>query len=145
MWNATDEALYAEVSEIGKWVQISAASLQGPQGLVGNYKRLYQFSVAAPVVGVVPGPRLFCDESCIRVSSFVTTGTNCTFNIQDRTTAPNTTGLNIMSVDQTAVTTNTDCTAFSNQILKADSWVFLNITGVTAMSGTLSVTLSSQV
>jgi hypothetical protein len=103
----------------------------------------YSWTITNPSTGIIPGPKIYAAQTAVKISSYVTAATNATFNIQDRTTAPNTTGTNLLSSDQTAVATGTDATVFASAIIAQNSWLAVNISSVSGTPGTLSVTLAT--
>jgi hypothetical protein len=166
LWQVADEALFAGVTGVAEWVQISAGTragatgiqgitgsagatgetgISGETGVSGSSNRVYTWVVASPSPGWIPGPQLHTDETAIRCDYFVADATNCIFNLQDRTSAPNTAGLEILSTDGTATTADTSSLSFSVAGLKAFSWLGLQIDSTSGTPKHLTVTLTTSV
>jgi len=124
---------------------LGSTGIAGPTGIkgAGSVKRCFSWSVRNPGAGGIPGPRLTEDYTCSRVDSFIISGTNCIFNIEDRTNV-GLSGTNIMT-DQTALTTAISTSSFTSGNLPADSWLWLNIKSVSSLPTNLAVTLSTTV
>ena len=123
---------------------LGATGIAGNTGL-GSAIKSFCWSVANPVSGGIPGPRLKQTLSATRISAYTTAATNAIYNIYDRT-AVGQTGTKLMVTDMTAVTTATEVTSsFNSTALPADSWLWLSITSVSGTPGNLVVSLDSTV
>jgi hypothetical protein len=83
---------------------------------------------------------LYAASTAIRLSSYVTSATSATFNIEERT-SPDSSGTNLLGSDQVATTTGASTTSFSNSSLAADSFLWLDISAISGSPGYLQVTL----
>jgi len=115
----------------------------GIQGIIGagSSARVFTWSVRNPIAGGIPGPRLKEGQICTRLDSYVTSGTNCIYNVEDRTSI-GTFGTNVGS-DRTATTTGNSLIVFTGGTLPADSWLWLNIKSQSGNPSNLVVTLST--
>jgi hypothetical protein len=105
---------------------------------------MFTWVVVAPAVGGIPGPQLKEAHTATRISSYVTSATSCTFNIEERGTIGSA-GSNLLSSDQVAVATGASGTTFADSALAADAWLWLDISAVSGTPAAVVVTLSTTV
>lgn len=118
--------------------------IQGSTGISG-LSSAFTWVITNPATGFIPGPKLYQDFTCTKISSFVSDQTSCGFNIQDRTLAPTTTGLTLLATDQTAVVDGIDSTIIQNAACPVNSWMWLDIKGTTGSPTQLMVTITGTV
>jgi len=116
--------------------------IQGVTGL-GSDNRVFTWSVASPAAGGVYGGKLYQQFTAAKISSY-SDGT-CGFNIQDRTSAPATTGLTLLATDQTAIPAGVDGTTLQNTVCPANSWLYLDVKGVSGTPTKLMVTIAGTI
>jgi hypothetical protein len=100
--------------------------------------------ISTPATGGVPGPRLKEGQTVTRIDSYVTAATSATFNIESRSTI-GTPGTDLLAADQVAVTTGASDASFAYSSLAADSWLWIDISGVNGTPGQLVISLSTTV
>jgi len=95
--------------------------------------KTYTWVISNPAVGLIPGTRLPSTNTVLRVDG-AAFGTSVTFNI---ITGPVLygSGSNLLSSDLTVDSATESSMAFANNILIQNYWFWLNITGVSAGSG----------
>lgn len=80
-----------------------------------------------------------------RIDSYVAAATSVTFNIEERTSIGST-GTNLLSSDQVAVTTGASQTgSFNDSSIASGSWLYLDISAVSGSPGQVVVTLTCTV
>jgi hypothetical protein len=150
LWNETSNALFAGVTgTFGKWVQISAGSIQGGQGVtgVGSNERLWSVTLGNPIAATLPGPKMKVNGTLTRISSHIVGGTNVVFNVYDRTNVSQT-GTALMTASQTATTTevnNPPTGSFASTSLPADSWLYLKIDSTSGLPSWFTVSTAFTV
>lgn len=121
----------------------SGTKLDVAQIPVASRKRQFAFTISAPAVGGIPGPRVPWACTITRLGSYTTAGT-VTFNIEDRTTIGSA-GTNILSSDQVADTTGEEVTSsFNKSSMAAGEYVFVDISAVST-PGTVTIWLEVEV
>ena len=103
----------------------------------------FSWVISAPVTGGIPGPQLYEARTINRISSFVTSATSATFNIEDRTT-PGSAGTDIMSPDQVATTSGTNTTSFSHGSIPVNHYLWLDIFATSGTPAILEVSITTS-
>jgi hypothetical protein len=85
--------------------------------------------------------RLYENLTVMRVDSHISSGFQLGFSIEHRSSV-NLTGTMITAATIQAVYSGTETTVFSNPVLSANNWLYLNITDVSGTVGMLTITIS---
>ena len=88
--------------------------------------------------------RLYEDMEVLRIDSHINTGTSASFHIEHRSSV-NSTGSNLTSSAIQAVTSGTETTVFTDPLLSANRWLYLNIVSVSGTVGILTITITCAV
>jgi hypothetical protein len=119
--------------------------IQGSNGISGTLYKTFTWTIAAPAVGYIPGPRLYVNATALRISSYVTNATSVTFNIEERASAtPNTAGTDLLSSDQVATTSGTSTISFANSSLAGNNHLSLHISAVSGTPGIVCITIAVE-
>lgn len=100
----------------------------------------YTWSISSPTIGVVPGPKIPVDIVIQEISSYVTSATSASFNVEFRG-SPNTVGTDVLSADQVSDITGESSTSFVVGTVGKDRYLVLDISAVSGTPGVLSVTV----
>ena len=113
--------------------------MTGPAGT--SVKRIMYFVVSSP--GVVTIPLGYIPETwtATRIDAYVFGGTNCVFNIEERT-SPGTSGTNMMTGDMTATTSLVSDTSLANGGLAGGNTLVLDIASVSGAVTYIAIVIS---
>lgn len=121
----------------------SAACTSSAVGSAGTGKiyTIFNWLVGSPAVGGIAGPKLPQGFTVVEVSSYVTSATSATFNVEERT-SPESAGTNLLASDQAADADGTTTSTIDNSALAKDSWLYLDISAIDGTPAILSVTVT---
>lgn len=107
--------------------------------------KTFSWVISSPLTGGIVGGKTYEAMTALRVSSYISDGSNVIFNIQTRPVAPGTAGNTLLVADQTASTSGVDAvsSALQNISIAADSWLFLDIKSQVGNPTKLTVTLAA--
>ncbi|MEI7982028.1 MAG: hypothetical protein WCI71_10270 [Bacteroidota bacterium] len=88
--------------------------------------------------------RLFENFTVLRIDSHVNSGTSVAFDIEHRSSV-NATGTKLTASPIVAVNLATATTTFSNSLLTANNWLYVNITGVSGTVGYFWLTITCSI
>lgn len=101
----------------------------------------YNWLVGSPAIGGVAGPKISDGVHVTEVSSYVTSGTSATFNVEERT-SPESAGTDILAADQVADADGASTTTIDNADLAPGNSLFLDISATSGSPDILSVTVA---
>lgn len=112
-----------------------------PTGTYG-FGATYTWVLKTPAIGGIPGPRLRSLHTATRIDAYCVGGTSVTFNVEVRSVIA-TPGINLVAADLVAPTSGTSTTVFSNAVLPADYYMWLDISGVSGGVTEFTVTVAT--
>lgn len=101
----------------------------------------YTWVTGVPEVKGYGGPKIPVAATVTELSGYVVGGTDCDFNVEERS-ACNSAGTNVVTTDLTADANGVSSTSFSNSSIAKDSFLWLDVSEITAPGTSLSVTIS---
>lgn len=102
----------------------------------------YTWTIMSPTVRGLPGPRLYQNQTAVRIDAYVTAATSVTFNIEERTTIGSA-GTNLLTADLVADIDGVTTTTINNPNLDSGNWLWLDISAVDGTPDVLVVTLTT--
>ena len=106
--------------------------------------KTYTWVIGDPIVGGVPGPRMYQAHMVVAIHAYVIGGTSVKFNIEKRTVI-GTPGTDIMGAELTANVTGGYTAAMNAGAVATGSWLWVDISEVNGSVDCLVITAASRV